>query len=64
MILAKRLSIVIGDLVGNYQSGFIASRHIWKGVEIIQKVVHHCKKTRQQGYLLKLDFAKVYDTVD
>lgn len=63
-ILTNRLAPLMGDLNADYQSGFIEVRTILEGVAITKEVGCHCQKNRYDGYLLKLDFQKVYDMVD
>lgn len=63
-VLANRMSQVIGELVRDYQSGFIKGRSILNGVAIIKEVIHQCKRIKHKGYLLKLDFEKAYDTIN
>lgn len=33
-------------------------------VDVAQEVIHRCKNTRSQGYILKLGFEKAYDSVN
>lgn len=63
-VLANRLNKVLLGLVEEYQTGFILGRNIAKGIAIIQEVIHQIRKTRQWGYLLKLDFQKAYNSVN
>lgn len=51
-------------MIEDYQICSIAGRNILKGVTTIYEIIHHCKKTRSSGYLLKLDFERAYDIVD
>lgn len=52
-ILTNRLSPIIGEMIGDYQMGFV----------IANVVIHQCNKTNLKWYLLKLDFEKAYDAV-
>ena len=62
-ILAKRLSIVLNDLIGETQYAFVKNRQILDGVLIANEVLWWIKKTKRKGAILKLDFQKAYDTV-
>lgn len=61
-VLANRLSSMISVLVGEAQIGFIANINIVDDIAIAQEVLHQCKG-RVDGFLLKLDFEKAYNTV-
>lgn len=63
-ILANRLKSVLGNLIGDYQAGFVRGRFILDNVTTAEEVVHSCRKRKEPGYLLKLDFEKAYDTVN
>lgn len=51
-------------MIGDTQTDFIAGRNILDGVTITQEVVHQCRKSDKDGYLLKFDFEKAYAKVD
>lgn len=63
-VLANRLSSLLTKLIGDYQSGFIKWRNILEGVAKAHEIIHQVSKAQKFGYLLKLDFEKVYDTID
>ncbi|XP_028115550.1 uncharacterized protein LOC114313361 [Camellia sinensis] len=52
------------DPIGNAQAAFLGGRNILGGILIANKVVDWWKKSRRKGLALKLDFQKVYDTVN
>lgn len=62
-VLTNKLSPLMDRMVGDYQSGFIKGRSILEGMAITKKVIHQCRRTSHDGYLLKLDFEKAYDSV-
>ncbi|GJZ98645.1 RNA-directed DNA polymerase, eukaryota, reverse transcriptase zinc-binding domain protein [Tanacetum coccineum] len=62
-ILANRLLVVLGDLVNDVQSAFIANRQILDGPFIFNEVVHWCKRKKKQSMIFKVDFEKAYDSV-
>ncbi|GKE13211.1 RNA-directed DNA polymerase, eukaryota, partial [Tanacetum coccineum] len=62
-ILAKRLAVVISEIVSNTQSAFIANRQILDGPFILNEVFFWCKRKKKQALVFKVDFAKVYDSV-
>nr|GEW77059.1 RNA-directed DNA polymerase, eukaryota, nucleotide-binding alpha-beta plait domain protein [Tanacetum cinerariifolium] len=62
-ILANRLVLVLGDLVNEVQSAFVADRQILDGPFILNEVYQWCKSKRKQTFVLKIDFEKAYDSV-
>lgn len=63
-ILATYLAPHLQEMIGDTQTGFFARRSALDGVAIVQEMIHHCRKTDREGYLVKLDFEKAYDKVD
>ncbi|GJU23916.1 RNA-directed DNA polymerase, eukaryota [Tanacetum coccineum] len=62
-ILANRIVGVLGDIVNEVQSAFIAERQILDGPFILNEVMHWCKTKKKQALFFKVDFEKAYDTV-
>nr|GEV41831.1 RNA-directed DNA polymerase, eukaryota [Tanacetum cinerariifolium] len=62
-ILANRLVEILGDLVHEVQSAFIANRQILDGPFILDELIHWCKSKKMQSMLFKVDFEKAYDSV-
>ncbi|GJR29733.1 RNA-directed DNA polymerase, eukaryota [Tanacetum coccineum] len=62
-ILANRLVTVLGDLVNEIQSAFVADRQILDGPFILNEIVQWCKKRNKQAMVFKVDFEKAYDSV-
>ncbi|GJS13387.1 RNA-directed DNA polymerase, eukaryota [Tanacetum coccineum] len=62
-VLANRLVSVIGDLVSDSQTAFVAGRQILDGPFILDEILNWCKRTRNQAMFFKVDFAKAYDSV-
>ncbi|GJU67009.1 RNA-directed DNA polymerase, eukaryota [Tanacetum coccineum] len=62
-ILANRLVMVLGDLVNEIQSAFVANRQILDGPFILNELVQWCKKKKKQSMVFKVDFEKAYDSV-
>lgn len=50
-------------MIRDYQSWFVKGRIILDGIIISKEVIHHCSRSRHDGYLLKLDFEKVCDNI-
>lgn len=63
-ILANRLAPKLKLLVKDYQTGFITDRNILEGVAMTYEVINQCKKSKIEGFILKLYFEKAYDMVD
>ncbi|GJS79466.1 RNA-directed DNA polymerase, eukaryota [Tanacetum coccineum] len=62
-ILANRLVIVIGDLVNDVQSAFIANRQILDSPFILNELIHWCKAKNKKTMIFKVDFEKAFDSV-
>ncbi|KAG6421848.1 hypothetical protein SASPL_118407 [Salvia splendens] len=62
-ISAKRLSMVLPDLIGETQTTFIKSRQILDRALIANEVVWWIKETKLSVAVLKLDFQKSYVSV-
>ncbi|GJY01240.1 RNA-directed DNA polymerase, eukaryota, partial [Tanacetum coccineum] len=61
--MANRLAFVIGDIVSNTQSAFVAERQILDGPFILNEVLQWCKRKNKKAMFFKVDFAKAYDSV-
>ncbi|GJZ38408.1 RNA-directed DNA polymerase, eukaryota, reverse transcriptase zinc-binding domain protein [Tanacetum coccineum] len=55
--------LVLGNLVNEVQSAFIADRQILDGPFILNEVNQWCKDKKKQSFILKVDFEKAYDSV-
>nr|GEV75049.1 RNA-directed DNA polymerase, eukaryota, reverse transcriptase zinc-binding domain protein [Tanacetum cinerariifolium] len=62
-ILANRLVLVLGDLVNEVQSAFIADRQILDGPFIINEIVQWCQSKKKQSLVFKVDFEKAFDSI-
>ncbi|GJS13041.1 RNA-directed DNA polymerase, eukaryota [Tanacetum coccineum] len=62
-ILANQLVRVLGDLVNEVQSTFIANRQILDGPFILDELIHWCKSKKKETMIFKVDFEKAYDSV-
>nr|GEY95580.1 RNA-directed DNA polymerase, eukaryota, reverse transcriptase zinc-binding domain protein [Tanacetum cinerariifolium] len=62
-VLTNRLVGVLGDIVNEVQSAFIANRKILDGPFIVNEAIQWCKKKKKQALIFKVDFEKAYDSV-
>jgi hypothetical protein len=62
-ILANCLVSVLGDIVNEVQSAFIAERQILDGPFILNEVLQWCKLKKKQSLIFKVDFEKAFDSV-
>ncbi|GJZ96108.1 RNA-directed DNA polymerase, eukaryota [Tanacetum coccineum] len=60
-ILANHLAIVMGNLVNEVQSAFIANRQILDGPFILNEIIRWCKAKKKQTMIFKVDFEKAFD---
>ncbi|GJV31429.1 RNA-directed DNA polymerase, eukaryota [Tanacetum coccineum] len=63
-ILANRLVVILGDIVNEVQSAFVADRQILDGPFILNEVVQWCKAKKKQAMIFKVDFEKAMIRVD
>ncbi|GJT34357.1 RNA-directed DNA polymerase, eukaryota [Tanacetum coccineum] len=61
--LANRLVVVLGDIVNEVQSAFVADRQILDGLFILNEVLQWCKLKKNYSFILKIDFEMAYDSV-
>nr|GEX07700.1 RNA-directed DNA polymerase, eukaryota, reverse transcriptase zinc-binding domain protein [Tanacetum cinerariifolium] len=57
-ILANRLVVVLGGLVNEIQSAFVADKQIPDGSFILNELVQWCKKKKKQSFIFKVDFER------
>nr|GFC31161.1 cysteine-rich receptor-like protein kinase [Tanacetum cinerariifolium] len=62
-ILAGRLVMVLGDVINEIQSDFVADREILDGPFILNEVLQWCKLKKKQSFIFKIDFEMAYDSV-
>ncbi|XP_039130342.1 uncharacterized protein LOC120266746 [Dioscorea cayenensis subsp. rotundata] len=63
-ILASRLSMVMDSLVDHAQSAFLKGRCILDNIAMTEEAIFSIHKRRLMGHILKVDFAKAFDSVD
>ncbi|MCH83336.1 endonuclease/exonuclease/phosphatase family protein [Trifolium medium] len=63
-VLANRLRLVIGSVIGEAQSAFVKDRQILDGILITNEVVDEASKYKKELLLFKIDFEKAYDSVE
>ncbi|KAK2639288.1 hypothetical protein Ddye_027083 [Dipteronia dyeriana] len=63
-VLANRKWKVINSVVGESQMAFVRNRQILDSLVITEEIIHQWKKSREGGFLVKLDFEKAYDSLD
>ncbi|WVZ67302.1 hypothetical protein U9M48_016400 [Paspalum notatum var. saurae] len=62
-VLTTRLQVAIGELVDFDQTGFLRGRSIAENFVYAMELVQCCHKRKLPTLVLKLDFAKAFDTV-
>ncbi|GKE38640.1 RNA-directed DNA polymerase, eukaryota, reverse transcriptase zinc-binding domain protein [Tanacetum coccineum] len=61
--LTNRLISVLGGIVNEVQSAFVANRQILDGPFILNELFQWCKAKKKQALIFKVDFEKAYDSV-
>jgi len=62
-ILSSRLKQVIGSLISDNQTAFIANRQIVDGFMVANEMVYDLKRSRRSSLIFKVDFQKAFDSV-
>nr|GEW62816.1 RNA-directed DNA polymerase, eukaryota [Tanacetum cinerariifolium] len=62
-VLTNRLVGVLGDIINEVQSAFIADKQILDGPFILNEVLKWCMVKKKQALIFKVDFEKAYDSV-
>lgn len=62
-VLAIRLKPIIGSVISDTQSGFIANRSITDGPLMVNEIISYLKKVKKSAMLLKIDFEKAFDKI-
>ena len=62
-ILANRIVVVLGNIVNDVRSAFVANRQILNGPFILDELFKCCKKKKNQTMILKVNFERAYDLV-
>nr|GEZ90543.1 cysteine-rich receptor-like protein kinase [Tanacetum cinerariifolium] len=62
-ILANHLVVVLGDIVSDVKSAFVADKQILDGPSILNDLIQWCKSKKKQTMIFKVDFEKAFDSV-
>lgn len=62
--LANRLNKYLSYLVSDHQSAFIKSRSISDSILVVNEVAHSILSKESKGVILKIDFAKAFDSIN
>ena len=60
---ATRLSPMASKIINKNQTTFIQGRSILDGIAVLHEVLHEIKATKEEVFILKIDFEKAYDRV-
>ncbi|KAJ0845937.1 putative RNA-directed DNA polymerase [Helianthus annuus] len=63
-VLVNRLKKVLGNLISEQQSAFLAGRNIMDGPMILNEVLSWLKRNKRKGMFFKVDINKAYDSVN
>ena len=62
-VLASRLQQALKEIISPDQTSYIKGRSIGENIRLISDVIEHTTKNDTKGYIVLLDFAKVFDSV-
>ncbi|KAI3720995.1 hypothetical protein L2E82_31996 [Cichorium intybus] len=62
--LAVRLKSVIGEVIGEVQSAYVAGRNILDGPLMINEIHSWLKKSKRKALMFKVDFDKAFDSIN
>lgn len=62
-VLAKRMSNVMGEVIGENQNAFVEGRQILDAVMVVNEVVDDLVGQKKEGIICKIDMEKAYDRV-
>jgi len=63
-LLGNRLRLIMGSVILDSQSAFIKGRQILDGILVSNAVVDEARKCNKDLLMFKVDFEKVYDSID
>ena len=63
-LLANHLSLVVDDLIGPQQTGFIKGRSIHCNILKTREVISYLNKNKLPGVIAMIDFEKCFDHID
>ena len=63
-VLANRVKFRMDCLIEESQSAFIKGRNISDGIFMINEIIHTLQSSKSDGLIIKLDFAKAYDSIN
>ena len=62
-MLNNRLITVADRLIASNQTTFIKGRYILESVVAAHELIHEVHRSKELGFILKLDYEKAYDRV-
>lgn len=62
-VLAKRMSNVMGEVIGENQNAFVEGRQILDAVMVVNEVVDDLVGQKKEGIICKINMEKAYDRV-
>jgi hypothetical protein len=63
-MLTSRMGLVADRLIASNPPTFIKERYILESVVTAHETLHIIHQSKQQGFVMKLDYEKVYDKVN